>query len=123
MPTKFLILIVTANAVVGQLILKRALLAIGGPSAFDSLPRFIAAAMQSPWIYLSILVQALGYLLWMTLVAREKLGVAAASVGAGFYIMTAFGAWAFYGESLSALQWLGIVFITIGVTCVSMQTQ
>jgi drug/metabolite transporter (DMT)-like permease len=31
-------------------------------------------------------------------------------------------AWAIYGESLTSLQWLGMSLITIGVTCVSLQT-
>jgi drug/metabolite transporter (DMT)-like permease len=120
MPTKLLILIVTINAVIGQILLKRALVSLGGPAAFASLLKFIFAAMKSPWIYLSLAIQVFGYVLWMTLVSREKLGVAAASVGAGFYVLMALGGWVVYGESLTLVQWLGIGFITIGVTCVSM---
>jgi drug/metabolite transporter (DMT)-like permease len=56
----------------------------------------------------------------MLLISREKLGVAAASVGAGFYLLMPLCAWGLYGESLTAWQWLGVVLITIGVTCVSL---
>ena len=120
MPTKLLVLAVAVNAVLGQLLLKRALAALGGTTAVANLPRFIFDAAKSPWIYSSLAIQAFGYGLWMILISRVKLGVATASVGAGFYILMPLCAWAVYGESLSFMQWLGIGLITLGVTCVSL---
>ncbi len=120
MPTKLLILAVTVNAVVGQLLLKRALIALGGPAALANFPRFMLDAAKSPWIYSSVAIQIFGYILWMILISRVKLGVATASVGAGFYLLMALSAWAVYGETLSYLQWFGVAFITIGVTCISL---
>lgn len=120
MPTRLLIVAVTINAVLGQLLLKRALEMLGGRAALATLPKFVSDAFASPWIYASIAIQGLGYFLWIVLISREKLGVASASVGAGFYILMPLCAWAIYGESLTNLQWLGMGLITIGVTCVSM---
>ena len=122
MPTKLLIIAVTVNAVLGQLLLKRALAHLGGPAAVQYSTKFALNAATSPWIYTSILVQALGFFLWLTLISRVKLGVAAASVGAGFYILMPVSAWALFGESLSALQWIGMGLVTLGVTCVSLGT-
>ena len=119
MPTKLLIVAITINAVAGQLLLKRALAALGGRAALATMPKFLIDAASSPWIYASVAVQGLGYLLWMVLISREKLGVATASVGAGFYILMPLCAWGLYGESLSYLQWFGIALITSGVICVS----
>jgi drug/metabolite transporter (DMT)-like permease len=119
MPTKWLIVTITVNAVAGQLLLKRALIALGGRAALSTMPKFFLDAAASPWIYASITVQGLGYLLWMILISREKLGVATASVGAGFYILMPLCAWTLYGESLSYLQWFGIALLTAGVICVS----
>jgi drug/metabolite transporter (DMT)-like permease len=119
MPTRLLIIIVTVNAVFGQLLLKQALSMLGGRAALASIPRFILSAVASPWIYASLAVQALGYVLWMLLISREKIGVASASVGAGFYILLPLCAWAVFGESLTNWQWIGIAFITIGVIFVS----
>jgi drug/metabolite transporter (DMT)-like permease len=118
--TRLLVVGVTVNAVVGQLFLKRALLALGGAAAFANLPKFFLAAAKSPWIYTSLAIQAFGYLLWMILISRMKLGVATASVGAGFYLLMPLCAWAVYGESITYLQWFGIGLLTIGVTCVSL---
>lgn len=122
MPTKFLIAAVTINAVLGQLLLKHALATLGGREALTMTPRFFWGAATSPWVVGSLLVQLLGYILWAVLISREKLGVATASVGAGFYILVPLCAWALYGESLTNLQWFGISMITIGVTCVSLNT-
>jgi drug/metabolite transporter (DMT)-like permease len=119
MPTKWLIVLITVNAVAGQLLLKRALIALGGRAALSTVAKFFLAAAGSPWIYASIAIQGLGYFLWMILISREKLGVATASVGAGFYILMPLCAWTLYGESLSYLQWFGIALLTAGVICVS----
>ncbi len=120
MSIRLLIIAVTVNAVVGQLFLKRALASIGSAPSLAAMPQFILGAARSPWIYLSIAIQGFGYLLWMVLISRTKLGIATASVAAGFYVLMALCAWGIYGESLTYLQWLGIGFITIGVTCVSL---
>ncbi len=118
MSTKLLIVVVTINAVFGQLILKYAIRELGGLHALESMWKFVAEALTSPWVYASVFIQGLGYFLWMILLSREKIGVATASVGAGFYILTPLCAWAIFGESLSVLQWLGIGLLTVGVTCV-----
>jgi drug/metabolite transporter (DMT)-like permease len=123
MPTRLLIVAVTVNAVLGQLFLKRALISLGGRAAFATIPKFIAGAVASPWIYASVSIQAFGYVLWMLLISREKLGVATASVGAGFYFFMPLCAWAVYGESLNSPQWLGIGLLTIGITFVGMGNQ
>jgi drug/metabolite transporter (DMT)-like permease len=122
MPTRFLIVAVTVNAVLGQLLLRRALETLGGRAALATMPKFVLDAVASPWMYASLAIQGLGYFLWIVLISREKLGVASASVGAGFYILMPLCAWVVYGETLSALQWFGISLITVGVTCVSLGT-
>jgi drug/metabolite transporter (DMT)-like permease len=122
MPTKFLIVAVTVNAVLGPLLLRRALETLGGRAALATLPKFVLDAIASPWMYASLAIQGLGYFLWIVLISREKLGVASASVGAGFYILMPLCAWVVYGESLSGSQWFGISLITVGVTCVSLGT-
>jgi drug/metabolite transporter (DMT)-like permease len=117
-PTTLLIIAVTLNAVLGQLLLKYAVIRLGVAPSFSNLAAFIASAARSPLVYLSVAVQGLGYLLWMMLIARMKLGPATASVGAGFYVCMALAAWGVYGESLSYLQWLGLALVALGVVCI-----
>jgi drug/metabolite transporter (DMT)-like permease len=120
MPLRTLLIVFTVNAVISQLTLRRALNVLGSPARLSELPRFIGSAALSPWIYASITLQILSYVIWMLIVSREKLGVATASVGAGFYILMALSAWFVYGETLSLLQWAGIVLVTLGVVCISL---
>jgi drug/metabolite transporter (DMT)-like permease len=120
MPLKALLAAFTLNAVISQLLLRRATNGLGAaPAALSGLPRFIGQAALSPWIYASVTLQILGYMVWLMIVSREKLGIATASIGAGFYLLMALSAWLVYGETLSALQWIGIVLVTCGVLCIS----
>jgi len=120
MPLRLLFVTFTVNAVVSQLLLRRALNGLGGaPAALSGLPRFVGQAALSPWIYASVTLQILSYVMWMMIVSREKLGVATATVGAGFYMLMALSAWLIYGETLSPWQWIGIVLVTCGVVCIS----
>jgi drug/metabolite transporter (DMT)-like permease len=120
MPLRFLFVAFTLNAVISQLVLRRALNELGSPASLSGLPRFIGSAALSPWIYASVSLQVLGYVMWMLIVSREKLGVATASIGGGFYTLMALSAWLIYGETLSALQWAGIAMVTAGVVCISL---
>ena len=119
--SKLLIFLITVNAVASQLALKRATLEIGSPQlSWGPLSRFVVAAAQSPWAYAYASMQIFGLVLWAILFSREKVGVATASVGAGFYLLIAFSSWIVYGETLTSLQWAGIVFVTLGGICISL---
>jgi drug/metabolite transporter (DMT)-like permease len=120
MTTKFLFVAFTVNSVISQLVLRRGLQDLVSPAAFTNLPRFIGTAALNPWIYASITLQILSYVMWMVIVSREKLGVATATVGAGFYTLMALSAWLVYGETLSPVQWAGIALVTLGVVCISL---
>jgi drug/metabolite transporter (DMT)-like permease len=120
MPVRLLIALFTVNAVASQLLLRQATNTLGGaPASLAALPRFIGQAAVSPWVYFAAFLQILGYVLWLVIVSRVKLGAATASVGAGFYLLMAFSAWLIYGETLSALQWVGVVLVTGGVVLIS----
>lgn len=120
MPLKALLVVFTVNAVVAQLLVRRATNGLGGaPGSLSALPKFVFSAALSPWVYASLAVQLCGYVLWLVIVSRQKLGVATATVGGGFYALMALSAWIIYGETLSLVQWLGIGLVTAGVICVS----
>ena len=120
MSIRFLLVAFTVNSVISQLVLRRALNDLGSPASLSGLPRFIGSAALSPWIYTSVALQILSYVMWMVIVSREKLGVATATVGAGFYTLMALSAWFIYGETLSPVQWAGIALVTLGVVCISL---
>src|ERR1700733_3955014 len=85
MATRLLFVAFTLNSVISQLILRRGMQGLRVPQKLSGLPSFVADAAHSPWIYASVILQIVSYLMWMVIVSREKLGVAAATVGAGYY--------------------------------------
>ena len=117
MAAKLLIVIVTLNSVASQLLLKRAVADIGSPASLAALPQFFRAAAASPPVYASLVLQVIGYAVWMIVISREKLGVAVAVLGSGFYVLIALVAWLLFDEQLTRLQWLGIAMITLGILC------
>jgi len=121
MITRILIVIVTLNTVASMLLLKRAVALIGTPSGLSDLPRFFIGAATSPLVYASLVLQVFGYACWMIVITQEKLGVAVAISGSGFYLLMALASWLVYGETLTRLQWLGLALITIGVLCVALK--
>jgi drug/metabolite transporter (DMT)-like permease len=122
MMVKLFILLVTLNTVASHMLLKRAIQDFGQPSSLAEMPGFIASAAVSPWVWCSLVLQVIGYVGWMVVITHEKLGVATASVGASYYLLTATAAWLVFGERLGAMQWFGIFLITIGLVCVSVVT-
>jgi multidrug transporter EmrE-like cation transporter len=114
---KLMILVVTLNSLASQLLLKRAVTSIGSPASFGELVPFFQAAVQSPPVYVSLFLQVIGYALWMIVISKEKLGIAVAVLGSGFYVAIALIGWFVFDEPLSRLQWVGVLLITLGIAC------
>jgi drug/metabolite transporter (DMT)-like permease len=117
---KLLLLLTSINTVASQLCLKRGVGQLGGIKSIPDLPRFALLAASSPWILTSLTLQVAGYVMWMMVVTREKLGVAVAFSGACFYILMAVSAWYFYGETPTIVQTAGIALIITGVICLAL---
>jgi multidrug transporter EmrE-like cation transporter len=117
---KLLLLLTSINTVASQLCLKRGVAQLGGIKSISDLPRFAMLAAFSPWILTSLTLQVAGYVMWMVVVTREKLGVAVAFAGAFFYILTTASAWYFYDEAPTIVQATGIALIIAGVICLAL---
>ncbi len=72
------------------------------------------AAVLSPSIIGAVAIQGVGFLVWVVVVSRMKLGIAFAISGAFFYLFIALSSWLIYGEKLSVLQWGGLAMISCG---------
>lgn len=114
-----MILLVTLTNLGGQLLIKDAVSVIGSRSPHLAGIEWAAAVLQSPKIWLSIAIQALGFLAWVGVLSRMKLGPAFAVWGAFFYVLLALVSWWLYGEKLAPLQWGGILLVSMGVLMMS----
>lgn len=115
-----LILFVTCSTLGSQLLVKRAVLGIGVRTPVPQGLDWLVAAVTSPMVWLAVAIQGVGFIVWMVVVSRMKLGVAFATSGSFFYILLALLSWYLYGERLSGGQWAGIVLISCGVLMMSL---
>ena len=110
-----MIAFVTLSTLGSQLLIKRA---VGQIAMRDPVPQglqWLIAACLSPSVIIAVLIQGVGFIVWVVVVSRVKLGVAFAISGALFYILMAAASWFLYGERLVPLQWFGLLLVSSGV--------
>lgn len=83
---------------------------------------WIVAAMTSWPILLAIAIQGLGFVCWVFVVDRMKLGMAFAISGSFFYTLVALSSWYLYDERLTPLQWIALLLISVGVAIFSLSS-
>lgn len=115
-----MIVFVTCSTLASQLLVKRAVTQI---AARDPVPQgfqWLLAAGLSPEVIAAVAIQGLGFVVWIVVVSRVKLGLAFAISGSFFYVLMALASWTLYGERLAPLQWLGLALVSGGVLLMTM---
>lgn len=110
-----MIVFVTLSTMASQLLVKNGVTTLAQRTPELKGLQWLVAAMLSPSIILAIAIQGAGFLVWVIVVSRIKLGVAFAISGSLFYFLIALSSWLIYGEKLVPAQWLGISLIAGGV--------
>ncbi|HYM86708.1 MAG TPA: hypothetical protein VET30_08195 [Pseudoxanthomonas sp.] len=118
-----MILFVTCSTLGSQLLIKRAVGQLATRTPVPTGIDWLLAAMLSPTVILAIAVQGIGFIVWVVVVSRVKLGVAFAISGGSFYLLMALATWLLYGERLNPWQWSGLALISVGVMMVSLMGQ
>ncbi len=90
-----------------QLLLKR-----GAGHAADDLFNF--AALRSPWVWAGIIVEIASLVAWLAALRSVPLSIAY-NLGGATHVLIPLGCWAWLGESISPLRWLGIALVVAGV--------
>lgn len=114
-----MIVFVTVSTLGSQLLVKSAVVALAARTPPLHGWPWLVAAVTSPAVIAAVLVQALGFVVWVVVVSRVKLGVAFALSGAFFYLLMALSGWYFFQERLTPTQWVGIVLLSVGVLLIS----
>ncbi|MCR8645620.1 EamA family transporter [Paenibacillus sp. N1-5-1-14] len=109
-----LILLNTCFLVTGQFLWKVGLMRKTNP--FESI-RTIVELFFSPWIFGGLVIYGIATVLWMFILTRVDISVAYPLQSIA-YIMTAFGAYYVFNESLSPLKIMGCLVILIGVAMI-----
>lgn len=115
-----MIVFVTFCTLGSQLLVKHSVTRIAAREPAPSGIEWLITAMTSPGVIAAVLIQGIGFTVWVVVVSRVKLGIAFATSGAFFYILLAVLSWYFYGERLAGPQWLGILLVSSGVLLISL---
>jgi drug/metabolite transporter (DMT)-like permease len=120
MNSALLVFLVTLCTIASQVILKRGVNGIVTILKNEGSLAFIMAAITSPIVIVALALQGLGYVIWLFVIAQERLSVAFAMSGSFFYLTMAVVSWLIYDEKLVIYQWIGLLLITVGVVMVTL---
>lgn len=99
----------------GQILFKNAALFMNSKGSSTLLEKYL----YNPWLLGAVFVYGIATLLWVYILMSVKLNVAYPIVIGSSYILTLFGAFYFFGESLSFIGLIGIILILIGIVFVT----
>ncbi|MGJ7494976.1 hypothetical protein ACSFA8_07870 [Variovorax sp. RT4R15] len=115
-----MIVFVTCSTLGSQLLVKHAVTQIAAREPALAGWHWMLAALLSPGVLAAVVIQGIGFAVWVVVVSRVKLGVAFAISGSVFYVLLALLGWWLYGDKLAAGQWIGLVLISVGVLMISL---
>lgn len=110
-----IIFLVSALTIGSQIILKKGISNFTVTFSFDGVIPYFLQVFSSPYVIGALALQVLSYILWMFVIARLKLSIAFALSGSTFYILMALSSWVIFDERLSITQWIGLIFVSMGV--------
>ena len=101
---------------VGQILFKQAALFMNNKNAVDLIEKYL----YNPWLISAIIVYGLATLLWVYILTTVKLNSGYPIMIGLSYILTLYGAYIFFAESLSFLDGIGALFIIVGVVMIAL---
>ena len=117
--TMLCIALSTLCGVTGQLILKKAMLAIGvlTPTA-DAIPSIAFRIATSPLVIIGMGCYVLGSFFWLITLSRVQLSFAYPFASLSYILIFA-AAWYFYGETITPWRLAGMLVICAGVALIA----
>lgn len=105
--------------VLGQVFIKQGMTVAGTVEGEASaVVQTFLRGFTTPWIWAGLAAYGLGSLLWMAVLSRVDLSIAYPALSLG-YILIVLVSWLALREPVSALRWLGVLVITVGVFLVA----
>ena len=98
-----------------QLLLKKGLLVIDqSPQSLSELVPFFLKAYTNPYVISAVFLTLVTALAWILAVSRAELSHIYPFMALSYVLIALFSLWLF-NENITALRWLGIALICIGV--------
>jgi uncharacterized membrane protein len=118
--TLVLVLIATVLGGAGHVLLAKGMKSIGDLTEAPSsrVGGMVVRTLTNPWVILGVLLQASFFALYLVLISRADVSQIL-PLTAIDYIVVVFLAQMLLGEVVTAVRWVGVGFIVVGVTLVS----
>jgi drug/metabolite transporter (DMT)-like permease len=115
----WLICLSIATGVAGQTAIKFGITQAGaGGSASSGLLAVVTLIFRSPFVFLGLLLYALGALAWIAVLGRLDLSLAYPFVALNF-VLIPLASHLLLGESIPGMRWIGIACICLGVLIIA----
>lgn len=119
LPSYALVLATVLLTVYGQIVIKWQVLGAGvWPDLFGERALFLAKLLLNPWIISALAAAFLASLTWMAAMTKLPISQGYPLTSLSFVLIMLAGHYIF-GEALTPWKLSGIVFIIIGIVCVS----
>jgi len=108
-------------AVAGQFTLKSAMNEVGriGATELAAAGDTIIRTVKEPRLWLGLTLFGISALFWLVVLSRVDLSVAYPFVGLSYIIVVLFSR-LFLNEQVTALRWLGVVVVAVGIAIVGL---
>jgi len=114
----YLLLAVSISlAVIGQLLMKRGMQIFGTFPVKELLFKLVPMLLN-PFVFLGLASFGFSAIIWLVVLSRMDLSLVYPMVSIG-YIAVALLSWIFLGETVTAIRWVGIIIICLGVILIS----
>ncbi|PWB53165.1 MAG: hypothetical protein C3F18_07670 [Nitrosomonadales bacterium] len=90
--------------------------------SLDNMAKLVLFALTQPQILSAVVLQALGFVLWIVVLSREHASVALGLGGASVYLLTALAEWAMHGVQLNSIQIFALIMVSVGALLLSTAT-
>ena len=104
-------------AVVGQLLMKKGMMAFGAFPVSKLLQNIIPMFMN-PYVFFGFASFGLSSIFWLVVLSRLPLSLVYPMVSVA-YVLVAFASMIFFREQISLIRWAGILVIVFGVFLIS----
>jgi drug/metabolite transporter (DMT)-like permease len=114
--TAFLLFLVVAGGVLGDLLKARGMRLQGAPESFQGakLVQFAITAFRNSWFLLSLLAYATSFFGFMALLSIQDVSFAVPATALGYVSETLLARW-LLRERVSGRRWAGAAFVVAGV--------
>ncbi len=99
--------------ILGQLFMKRGMNEVGEITIKQIFSPKVLSVIFQKYVFIGISFYVIGNMLWLVALSIAELSYIYPLIGTG-YLITAILAWVLFGESLTVVRILGILFISLG---------